>query len=279
MGYAQGPPINTGTPIMLGLEGRGVRTFVKFVRKATLRRDGESFVDPQNQRMTVRIMPVAIPYNLLSARFQVGAIVPFVHIDADSRAQSRSSSGLGDARLFAKYLLYQRDRRLETLRIAAQFSVKLPTGDEKQSPALGSGSTDFALSAVAGWIKNRAGVYFEGIYQNNTSGSAIDFGDSFRYNLAFGYRLMPVVYETYPSPQFNAFLELNGETAGRNRVGGIAAENTGGTTLFLSPGVQFVGGRRWLVEASLQWPVLNKLNGTQLATDWMLSVGTRVLVF
>ncbi len=33
---AQGPPINTDTPIMLGVQGRGVRTFVKIIRRDTL---------------------------------------------------------------------------------------------------------------------------------------------------------------------------------------------------------------------------------------------------
>lgn len=83
---AQGPPINTDTPIMLGLEGRGVRTF-------------------------------------------------------------------------AKYLLDQRDRKLETFRVASKVTIKLPSGDENKSPSLGSGSTDYAFSTVAGWIKNRIGLY------------------------------------------------------------------------------------------------------------------------
>ena len=37
---AIGPPINTDTPITLGLEGRGVRSFVKVVRASSDRLDG-----------------------------------------------------------------------------------------------------------------------------------------------------------------------------------------------------------------------------------------------
>ncbi|RMF60289.1 MAG: transporter, partial [Calditrichaeota bacterium] len=49
--------------------------------------------------------------------------------------------------------------------------------------------------------------------------------------------------------------------------------------IFLSPGLQYVGGRRWLIEASVQFPIVNEPNGTQLGTDWTVSLGTRVLLF
>ncbi len=278
-GYAQGPPINTDTPIMLGVQGRGIRTLAKFVRKTTLLQDGKEIADDLDRRATVRITPVIIPYNLGSDRFQIGAIVPFVEVDFRTVAGNNSRFGIGDMRLFAKYLLYQRDRKLETFRIASKAGVKLPSGDEEKSPALGSGSTDYFFSAVAGWIKNRIGLYLEGIYNLNTSYNQVDFGNSFSYNLAFGYRLLPAVYRTYPQPQLNGFLEINGTTAARSKVNRETNENSGGTVIFLSPGLQYVGGRRWLIESSLQIPVINQLNGEQLATDWTFSVGSRILLF
>lgn len=278
-GQAQGPPINTDTPIMLGLEGSGVRTFAKFVRRTTLLQDGDKITDEMNRRVTVRVTPLAVPYNLFSEKFQVGAIIPFANIDINSSLQDNSSSGIGDINLFAKYLIFQRDRKLETFRVASKVTIKLPSGDENKSPALGTGSTDYAFSTVAGWIKDRIGLYLEGIYNLNTSNEQIDFGNSFSYNLAFGYRLLPAVYETYPSPQLNGFVEINGTTAGKNRLSGQEVESSGGTTIFLSPGLQFVGGRRWLIEASLQYPIINQPNGTQLATDWTVSLGTRILLF
>lgn len=276
---AQGPPINTDTPIMLGVQGRGLRTFAKYIRKATLLHDGKEISDPEDQKVTVWVTPLAVPYNFLNDKFQVGVIVPFMNVDYDAAGGSLSASGIGDLRLFAKYLLYQYDRKNKTIRIASKAGIKLPTGDENEQPALGSGSTDYFFSTVAGWIEGRVGVYLEGIYNLNTSKGAVDFGDSFSYNLAFGYRLLPRVYETYPSPQLNGFLEINGTTAGKNKLERQKADNSGGTTIFLSPGLQYVGGRRWLVEASFQYPIINEPNGTQLATDWTVSLGTRILLF
>jgi hypothetical protein len=277
--FAQGPPINTDTPIMLGLEGRGVRTFAKFIRKATLFNDSEEIADGLDRRTTVRMAPLAIPYNLLSERFQVGVIVPFISIDSKSINQNISSFGLGDVRFFAKYLWLQIDRRQETFRVASKAGISFPTGNANKTPALGSGSTDYFFSTVAGWIRKRIGVYLESIYELNTSHSSIDYGNSFSYNLALGYRLLPAVYETYPSPQLNVYLEVNGTTAARNRINAVSNDNSGGTTIFLAPGLQYLTGRRWLFEGSLQIPVLNRPNGVQLATDWTASLGTRILLF
>ncbi|MCH8875085.1 hypothetical protein IH824_20375, partial [candidate division KSB1 bacterium] len=123
---AQGPPINTDTPIMLGLEGGGIRTFAKFVRRTTLLQDGDEIPDDMDRQVTVRVTPIAIPYNLFSDRFQMGVIVPFVDVDFESTVQDMSSFGIGDVRVFAKYLLYQRDRKKETFRIAAKAGVKFP---------------------------------------------------------------------------------------------------------------------------------------------------------
>ncbi|MFQ5641483.1 MAG: transporter [bacterium] len=277
--WAQGPPINTDTPIMLGLEGGGIRTFAKFVRRTTLLQDGDEIPDDMDRRVTVRMIPVAIPYNLFSDKIQVGVIVPFMDVDLKSAAQDMSSFGIGDVRVFAKYLLYQRDRPKETFRVAAKAGIKIPTGDENKAPALGSGSTDTFFSTVAGWVKDRIGIYLEGIFNLNSTHNQVDFGNSFSYNLAFGYRLLPAVYETYPSPQLNGFLEINGTTTFKSEVTGVTNENSGGATIFLSPGLQYVGGRRWLIEASLQIPIVNEPNGTQLATDWTASIGTRILLF
>ncbi len=276
---AQGPPINTDTPIMLGVQGRGVRTFAKIIRRDTLLSDGNEIDDPLDRRTTIVVTPVVVPYNLFSDKFQVAVIVPFMDVNVHTNTSETSGSGIGDVRLFAKRLLYQHDRRGKTIRVAAKAGIKLPTGDEKGAPALGTGSTDYFFTTVAGWIQGRVGVYGEGIFNLNTSREQVDFGNSVAYNFAFGYRLLPVVYETYPSPQLNAYLELNGTTASRSKVDGRERDNSGGTVLFLSPGIQYVGGRRWLIEGSFQFPIVDRPNGLQLGTAWTASFGARILLF
>ena len=264
---AQGPPINTDTPILLGVNGAGARSFVKVIKKSS-----------QDKDLTVTVSPVVIPYNV-STRFLVGGIFPYFNKNLDTNAGSMSSNGLGDAKLFAKYVVHQIDKRQETIRFVLKSSVTLPTGDEDANPALGDGTTDYSFGVVAGWIKPRVSLTTEGVYSLNTSRRGTNYGDSFAYNFALGYRLSPRVYERYPSPQVNVYLELNGLTTKRDKLNGLNLENSGGTSLLLSPGIQYIGGRKWLVEGSIQFPIVENLNGSQLETDIIASLGLRILLF
>jgi len=205
------PPINTDTPIMLGLQGRGTRTFVKVVRRARLLENGQEVDDPLDRSVTAPVLPVAVPYNVLSDKLQVGFVAPFMNVDLSTTESTMSNSGIGDVLLFTKYSLYQRDGLNETFRIASKAGVKLPTGDEDGSPTLGTGSTDYFFTTVAGWIRRRVGSYAEGIYNLNTSRAEVDFGDSVSYNVALGYRLAP-------EPQRDSRASRYGAPRGRRPV-------------------------------------------------------------
>ena len=266
---AIGPPINTDTPITLGLAGRGVRTFVKVSRASSDRLDGH---------VTTTLIPVVVPYNVTTAGV-VGIIVPSIFKDVEQVGTMTSSSGLGDISLFAKYVVLQVDRHRETFRLAPKAVVKLPTADDNASPALGSGSTDVSLGLVGAWLKNRWGIYGEGLYRITGEGNGRQYGDAVVYNAALAYRLSPAVYDQYPARQVNAFVELNGVWKGRDEVDGEGVSDSGGHTLFWAPGIQYIPLSRLLVEASLQVPLLRNLDGTQMEPDWTVSVGGRVLLY
>ncbi|MBI5747425.1 MAG: hypothetical protein HZA13_10545, partial [Nitrospirae bacterium] len=69
---------------------------------------------------------------------------------------------------------------------------------------------NYSIGTAFSYIPARWGLYTDLIYRITTEGSGFEFGDTLRYDLAVGYRLWPAIYETYPSPQINLFLELNG---------------------------------------------------------------------
>ncbi|WP_142783517.1 hypothetical protein [Changchengzhania lutea] len=87
--FAQGPPITTETPIMLGLEGNGIRTFGKFISK---------------ENANIYVQPIAIPYNITS-KFQIGGIFPFKFITPKG---AETTGGFADMTVFAKYQLYKK---------------------------------------------------------------------------------------------------------------------------------------------------------------------------
>lgn len=265
---AQGPPINTDTPITLGLQGRGVRTFGKVVRMS-----GEA-----GQRLTATAWPVAVPFNVTTDGV-VGFAAPMVFKTLEGEGTERTSSGLGDVAGFAKYVVLQVDRPQETFRVATKVVVKFATGDEKEVPSLGTGSTDLSLGALGAWLHGRSGIYVEMLFQLSGASGGRDIGNGVVYNIALPYRLWPAVYKTYPVQQVNAYLEFNGSWAGRDRLAAGPVNDSGGHALLLSPGLQYIPASLFLVEAAVQVPIVKDLNGAQMEPDWAFNAGVRLLIF
>ncbi len=241
LGYAQGPPITTETPIMLGLEGSGIRTFGKFISK---------------ENAKIYVHPLAIPFNI-SPTFQIGGIMPFKFITPN---ESSTTGGLADMILFAKYQLYKKDEVAETFRIVAKVAQTFPTANQSNMPALGAGVYQTYFGLIAGKITTKKGLYGD-IGYNVTSGGA---SDNFAYNLSLG---IPLLAHQYPQKQLNAFIEWNGNYLIDPKV----------HTLFLSPGVQLIPGRRILFETSFQIPVLQS-NIPMNKTEFTFLFGTRFLI-
>jgi len=276
--FAQGPPINTDTPIFLGLEGRGAKIRTVIVRKTQLYQDGKKIDDPLEREVTATLFPIAIPYNV-TTDLLVGVKIPTLNMNMKSGGSTKESFGLGDVTLFAKYLLVQVDGLGETFRVAGKGSVKLATGSKNIVPALGSGTVDYSLGAVAAWIGLKYGVYGDVSYSFNGSSDGLSRGNNLTYNTAFGYRLIPAVYDTYPTQVVNLYLELNGKYALRDKLIGQEVANSGGNEVFVSPGIQYIPSRNFLVEGSVQIPIVTALHGTQLGTDFMVNLGVRMLLF
>ncbi len=239
---AQGPPIFTDTPIMLGLDGGGIRTFGHFISK---------------QNSSAYIQPITVPYNITS-KWQIGANAPFVNM-ASEGAESRF--GFGDLKLFTKFQIHQKDSKGKTFRTLIKLSESFPTGNTSKNPALGSGAYQTAIGLVSGYITTKYGIYGEIAYNMTSNGLA----DNFIYNLAFGYPLLP---QKYPPQQLNLFLELNGN---------LITDN-GSNSIFVSPGIQYIAGSRVLFETGIQLPILENVPDTQ-KTSFMCRFGVRVLIF
>lgn len=264
---AQGPPINTDTPITLGFDGRGARVFTKVIRQSG-----------PGQTLTVTAWPVMIPLNM-TTDWTVGVVSSLLSLRMDTPQGTLTSSGLGDFTLFTKYVALRVDRPRETFQVAVKGGLKLPTGDETAVLPLGSGAVDYSAGAVLAWIIDRSGVYAEVVPTFTTEAHNVKKGNSVSYNVAWGYRLLPGVYGTYPARSLNAYLEVNGAWRAHDRVRGHRVPDSGGQTLFLSPGLQYIPWRRVLVEASVQVPVVEDLNGSPLKTDVTVMTGFRVLLF
>ena len=70
-------------------------------------------------------------------------------------------------------------------------------------------------------------------------------------------------------------LEANLLHQEKDEINGTNDPDSGGTSFFLSPGVQYVT-RRWVVEAIVQVPVAQDLNGRALEDDFIVRAGFRI---
>lgn len=221
------------------------------------------------------------------------------------------SAGIGDLTLLAQYRLL--NNHASGTEAALLLGVKSPTGETKERDDSGdlfvaefqpgSGSWDglfgFALSQRAGSVALHASA----LYTLTGEGTQdTDLGDRLNYGVAVSYRLggrghvtgpmyagahgkhsherdtpPHVHHKPAPTPGLTVdlILELNGEWSAKQKVAGVSDDNSGGHTLYLSPGVRITHGKVSGF-ASVGLPVVNELNGFQAEPDWRLFTGVAV---
>ena len=273
-------PITFNSALPLS-EGVGVlRSQITWIRQS-----GDTTA--QKRRVTVTAVPLVLAYGV-SPKLALFGMLPYVNKSMDlsigAQRVRRSSQGVGDAKFFARYTVYQRDRPGDTLRVAPFVGLKTPTGAYQQQDRFGllprplqsgSGSWDpFAGVAVSrqtlDWEFDSAASY-----RLNTAAAGFAFGDEARLDASLQYRLLPRSLADSGVPAFvYAVLESNLVWDGKNSVAGVTDHNSGGTVWSLTPGLQYVT-RRYVLETAVQIPTVQHLHGTALRRAWSWTAGFR----
>jgi hypothetical protein len=174
----------------------------------------------------------------------------------------------------------------------------------------GSGSWDYMAGlAVSQRLGARLSLHANVLYSLvGTGDQQTNLGDRFQYNMAAAYRVTGAVggYTALPyrlggpgelmhheaggslkddhdHPEtekraglsFDVVLELNGEWHARQTIAGVTDPNSGGSVVYLAPGVR-LSGDRWSTFLSVGVPVVNHLYGVQAEPDWRLVSGVAV---
>jgi hypothetical protein len=191
---------------------------------------------------------------------------------------TRKDSGLGDIRAFARYTAYKNNMPGGSFRIAPFAGIELPTGSNTETDALGrlppsvqlgSGSWDPFGGLIVTYQTLDFEIDAQASYQANTKADGFEFGDVARLDGSLQYRLWPARLSDSTSAFIYGVGELNLIHKEKNRAGGIANPNSGGTTLFGLLGLQYVTARR-IIEAGVQLPLMQDLNGTALERDYIV---------
>jgi len=249
-----------------------IRNQAKYTRKAN---------DPteKDRDMQIWMFPNTFVYGL-TEKLAFSLTAPYIIKEQKSTSagirSAISDSGIGDINLMSKYRVWSKDLSGEARRISLIGGLELPTGDDKAQLKLGSGSID----PIVGVLFTRQSLNQEFdidlTYQFNTEASNYEFGDILKYNLAYQRRVWPwKLPEKGVYSQLNLVFELNGEYTQKDKSAGSLVKDSGGNTLFISPGIQWVA-KRWVLESSIQLPLIKDLNGNQLETDYAIVTSLRL---
>jgi len=214
-------------------------------------------------------------------------VVPYVNrdltLDMGNGPVNRHASGLGDMKIFGRYTIYKNNFSGGNFRVAPFAGIKLPTGDDNRSdgagrlPAAvqpGSGSWDPFGGIVMTYQTLAFQIDAEASYQANSTAHGFAAGDVSRLDGSLQYRLWPRTLGSGVPGFLYGVMEANLIHQNRNRIGGVTDPNSGGTRLLLVPGLQYVT-RRWIIETSLQIPLIQDLNGVALRNDYIARAGFR----
>lgn len=184
-------------------------------------------------------------------------------------------NGLGDVRVLGRH---QRPGRHPHSTFAINFGLKLPTGEYDQANAagdiaerslqLGTGTTDALATVYCGraFIERNIDLFGQ-LGAQYPLHEREGYRPGERWTLDFGLRYGMTL-------KLDALAQLNALWIDRDTGAQAEPHSTGGTYLFINPGLSFNLNRRWQVYALAQLPLYQHVNGAQLTADYGFILGT-----
>ncbi|MEO6904285.1 MAG: hypothetical protein ABI315_14190 [Bacteroidia bacterium] len=189
---------------------------------------------------------------------------------------------LGGVYLYAKYRFLTKDNQNQHLRMATygEFSFIKVAHDEAE-PNLVDDTKGFGVGLITTYLKKHfaisvtTGVIVPGSY-NGFSPDAlggglipteVEYGKAIKYNLSFGYLLLPLRYENYKQTNLNLYVEFMGKAYQQAKVfqyGGITSVPIqtpllkANNYVEVHPGIQAIFNSNLRIDFSIGVPLINK---------------------
>jgi Putative MetA-pathway of phenol degradation len=204
--------------------------------------------------------------------------------DGDAVDKLGDPSGFGDVSFFGQYRFFHSADNLNHASLVV--GLKTPTGrtgvqtnqgnnfETHHQPGGGAWSPSVGLS----FTRAMGSFSFDTsiLYTVATTGAQkTDLGDIFGYNFALSYAFGAPARNNFFSSSNNApwtaVLELNGEWQDYQKTDGVIDPNSGGSTVFISPGIRYSGGKSWNTALSIGAPIIKDTNGYQTDPDYRIT--------
>jgi hypothetical protein len=271
-------PIRTTSPGLTVYKGGAVTPRLYFIKQHL-----------GNLDVNRQLLDVSVSYTP-SPRLQLEAEVPVSRTAFDDGAKSGSGAGLGNIVLWTKYRFFRTVKSYGDRQAAARFGLELPTG-KKTAPSVTqinapafvrqqltpingglSPHLDLAFSQAGGRFIFGGNV--EGILRTEREGFRM--GNEVRANTDLEYVLLPRDYQA-PGKELFLILESTLVHRGRGQQDGAVVDGSKSTEFYLAPGLQYAARPRFVVEGSLQIPVVRNTGPLILRTDLNVLLGVKYL--
>ena len=230
--------------------------------------------DALEQKTVSQTLIASLDYSF-DARWGVTATLPVVKRTHDHLAdpfddptpESWDFTRLGDARVVGRYRFIAAD----SYNVRAQFGLVLPTGPHdvtnaqgvvaERSLQPGTGATSGVLGLYANYATHEGPIWFAQLQFQGAMATADDFRP--------GNQLLLTGGVSWPVTDNLALLgQLNALWRARDSGTNAEPEESGGRSLFFSPGLSYTVSPQIQLYAFAQLPLYRYVNGTQLAVNW-----------
>jgi hypothetical protein len=204
----------------------------------------------------------------------------FIDAESDNGIDAESStadpSGLTDLSLAAKY----RVLKGQPGNLAVIGGVIAPTGrddirlsnGELLEPSSQPGTGAWAYQAgiaYSRFLTSRITTDASAIYTIRTRHDGFEVGDRLDLGLALAYRLTESIKSF---PNYGIFAETNAVWLGKDDDSGETNPNSGGWTVYLTPGARVRFNKNVALTVAPSFPIVQELNGEQIESRFKLAV-------
>ena len=221
---------------------------------------------------------------------QLEAEVPISRTSFHKANESGAGVGLGNVIAWAKYRFFRQVKTYGDRQAAARFGLELPTGKtdapsqtelnepafvrQQLTPINGGLSPHFDLAYSQAGGRIIFGGNAEVIFRTERDGFRM--GHEQRLNTDLEYVLLPRDYKK-PGGELFLILETTFVHRGTGRLDSVPVSGSKATEYYLAPGLQYAARPRFVVEGSVQFPVVRNTGPMTLRTDVNVLLGVKYL--
>jgi hypothetical protein len=225
-----------------------------------------------------------------SPRVQLEAEVPISRTSFYNDVTSASGVGFGNITGWAKYRFFRQVKTYGDRQAAARFGLELPTGKkdapsqneinvpafvrQQLTPISGGLSPHFDLAFSQAGGRFIFGGNAEAIFRTERDGFRL--GHEQRLSTDLEYVLLPREYKK-PGGELFLILETTFVHRGTGRLNSTPVDGSKATEYYLAPGLQYAARPQFVVEGSLQFPVVRNTGALALRTDVNVLLGVKYL--